>query len=55
MGGGVYSVLPNTVTFVVTRVGFTKGLDNLFFRPGTQVRLCDNSFVSMTTPTFLRV
>ena len=55
MGGGVYSVLPNTVTFVVTRVGFTKGLDNLFFKPGTRVRFCDNSFVSMTTPTLLRV
>ena len=57
MGGGrgVYSVLPNTVTFVVTRVEFTKGLDDLFFKPGTRVRFCDNSFVSMTTPTLLRV
>ena len=56
MGGGVYSVLPNTVTFVVTRVGGTqRGPDNLFFKPGTQVRFCDNSFVSMTTPTLLRV
>ena len=53
---GVYSVLPNIVTFVVTRVGeYTKGPNNLFFKPGTRVRFCDNSFVSMTTPTLLRV
>ena len=53
---GVYSVLPDIVTFVITRVwGFTKGPDNLFFKPGTRVRFCDNSFVSMTTPTLLRV
>ena len=55
-GWGVYTVLPNAVTFVVTRVGGTrKGPDNLFFKPGTQVRFCGNSFVSMTTPTLLRV
>ena len=56
MVGGVYSVLPNTVTFVVTKVrGTQRGPDNLFFKPGTRVRFCDNSFVSMTTPTLLRV
>ena len=37
-GWGVYSVLPNIVTFVVTRVGGTQRAPTiLFFEPGTRV------------------
>ena len=35
--------------------GYTKGPNNLFFKPGTRVRFYDNLSVFMTTPTLLRV
>ena len=55
LGGGLLSTPQQCDICDYKSGGYTKGPNNLFFKPGTRVRFCDNSFVSMTTPTLLRV